>query len=88
MPAWEALRALIDQLPPFSWISVPSGLLAWKALLRSRIAGSLNRTVAARIEVGGMSASLRQEGVSDEDRQQLIKAFWQKHYGLPDPSAR
>jgi hypothetical protein len=89
MSAWEILQALIDHLRPISLISVPGGMLMWVArgLRRSRTFDSLDRTVAASVEARGMSRSLRREGVPDSDRQQLIKAFWQQHHGLPDPPA-
>jgi hypothetical protein len=89
MSAWEILRALIDHLRSISLISVPAGMLVWVArgLRRSRTFDSLDRTAAASIEARGMSRSLRREGVADIERQQLIKAFWQQHHGLPDPPA-
>jgi hypothetical protein len=83
------LWALIDHRRPISLISVPSGMLVWVARgpRRSRTFDSLDRTVAASTEAKGMSRSLRREGVPDRERQQLIKTLWQRHHGIPDPSA-
>jgi hypothetical protein len=65
-------------LPP-RWIvrSVP----------KSRIAESLDRAVAGSVEVKGLSRSLRQEGVSDAERQKLVIGVWRKNLDLRDPPA-
>ena len=88
----DFLWPLIEYLWPVTWLSLGGTVVtifAWFArrLCKSRTVHSLDRTLAALIEARGMSRSLRREGVSGADREELIKAYWRQYHGLPDPPA-
>jgi hypothetical protein len=75
---------VLDGLVWSSWLAY---LLGWilRSVPKSRIAESLDRTVAGSVEVKGMSRSLRQDGVPDADRHQLIIEVWRRNLDLGDP---
>jgi hypothetical protein len=77
---------LRDHIQPISGISVLIGLFAWIARRFRKSLDGLDDPLDASIKVRGTDESLRRAGVPDADRQELIKAFWRKHHGLPlDP---
>jgi hypothetical protein len=49
-----------------------------RRIIRSRTAESLDRTIAGSVEVRVLSWSLRQEGVADGERHQLIVEVWRR----------
>jgi hypothetical protein len=63
------------------------GTLSWftRRVFKSRSAESLDRTLAGSVEVKGLSRSLRQEGVPDAERHQLIIEVWRRNLDLHDP---
>ena len=78
----QALNGLVWS----SWLAFLVGSLV-RRVLKSCIAESLDRTVAGSVEVKGMKRSLRQEGVPDADRQQLVTEVWRRNLDLDDPTA-
>lgn len=75
--AWPALSLIVGGSVGTVW--------RFRKRRRLRVVASLDRTAAASVEVKGLSRSLRQEGVPDAERHQLIIEVWRRNLELDDP---